>query len=383
MSDAQPSALEPGGALDRALRLGLPVLLLALAAVALHSRGADVQVFRAAAIRFWQGAPLYPPEDGFYSFRYAPGVAVLFSALAPLSPPAARLAWMLVIVGAVLAIRALLARRFGARAWWAAPVAILALASPLVFELQYGQVNVVLLAMVVLAFALEDAGHPAWAGALLAFPVAAKVAPLVLGLEWLARRRWRALAGMALGGAAVLLLPALTYGLGGDVAQHLAWIRLDADWSHDVNALSHNQSVWALVARLGGGRVPGALAAAAVAAVALGARDLDLRRGLLLLAVPLVSPCGWIQNFFWAAPLVAVLLTRARPVAMGGALLAASTAILTHEVIGRAWTGWAFEHRLLALEMLALLVFARLAGDVPPGAPAPQVRPPLASGAGA
>jgi len=333
-------------------------VLAALAVAAMHTAGNDVQVFRRAGERFWAGAPLYPPGDGFYSLRYAPGVAVLFSPLAPLSPGAARVVWAAITVLVLLAIERLLARRSAGRPW-AALAGMLLLAMPVANELQYGQVNALLLLLVLLGFEAEDRGSEGWAGASLAFPVAAKVSPILLGLDLLARRRWRAILGLALGGAVVVLLPAVRYGLAGTFHQHLAWIGLDAEWSSDVNALTHNQSVWALVAWLGGSRIPGALAAAGVVAAAASEGDRELRRGLLLLAVPLASPCGWIQNFLWGIPLVATLVARGGRVARAGAVLAGSSLLLSWEVLGRARLEWALAHRLLAVEMVALLLVAR------------------------
>jgi len=355
----------------RALPWVALAVLAALAVAALHKAGNDVQVFRRAGERFWAGAPLYPPGDGFYSLRYAPGVAALFTPIGWLSPHAARMAWAAITVLVLLAVERLLARRHPGRTW--APLAaMLLLAMPVAHEIQYGQVNAILLLLVLLGFEAEDRGREGWAGASLAFPVAAKVSPILLGLDFLAHRRWRAVLGMAIGGAAVILLPALRYGLAGALHQHLAWIGLDAEWSGDVNALTHNQSVWALVAALGGGRIPGALAAAGVVAAAVSEGDREIRRGLLLLAVPLASPCGWIQNFLWGIPLVATLVARGGRVARAGALLAGSSLLLSWEVLGPGRLEWALGHRLLAAEMLALLLVARFLprGERPVGVPA-------------
>jgi hypothetical protein len=365
---ARPISLSRQALRGRIGRAALAVLLATLGAVALRGAGNDLRVFQTAALRFWEGTELYRASDGFYVYRYAPGTAVLFTPLAPAPHAAARVAWMAVTVALTLAVEALLSARLRARTPWAPALAIVALVSPLVYELQRAQTNVLVLALVLLAFRLEDAGRPGWAGAVLAGAIALKVTPVILVLDWALRRRGRAVAGVALGLLAIAALPALTYGPGGAIEEHLAWIRSELGWSGEVAALRDNQSVWALAGRLGAGPLGAVAAAGGLLAAALGVRDDPaLRRGLLLLAIPLASPYGWTQNFVLAIPLTAELLARRPRVRWPALALAASTAVLTHEVIGRRSTGWAFDHTLLGIEMLALFVFARAAA--PGGAP--------------
>jgi hypothetical protein len=200
------------------------------------------------------------------------------------------------------------------------------------------------------------------------------VTPVLLALDLLARRRVRALAGLALGLAAVAALPALTYGPRGAVDLHLRWFAGEAVSSGDVLGLYRNQSVPSLAARLGWPKAAGQLAALAVVVLAATARDPRLRRGLLLAAVALASPYGWVQNHVFALPLVALLAACPARLCVPALALAAGTTLVSYDVIGRAASRWALDHGVIAVLMLALFAVARAAA--PSALPAPAPRPP-------
>jgi alpha-1,2-mannosyltransferase len=77
-------------------------------------------------------------------------------------------------------------------------LALLMLCRPLVQQLFHGQLNLVLLLLITLSWALERSGRTGWAGALVGAAAAIKVFPGFLLLYFLLRRQWKALfAGVA------------------------------------------------------------------------------------------------------------------------------------------------------------------------------------------
>jgi alpha-1,2-mannosyltransferase len=341
--------------------LVLLVLLAAVAAVAYDSAGNDFRIFRTAAARFWAGADLYPAADGFYAWRYAPGAAVLFSPFAALPHAAARAVWLGTIVLMLVGIVALLSARLPPRAWWAAPVAAVALLNPIAYELQHGQANVLALALALAALELDDRGKPLRGGALLAWAISLKVTPVLLAAELLLRRRWRALAGVAVGLALVVAVPVLAYGPAATLELHLRWFAGESVSAGQVLDLYRNQSIPSLLARVGAPRVLGGAAALLVVLLAATAPDPRLRRGLLFLAVPLASPYGWVQNYVFALPLVATLVASRTRIGWAALALAAGTTLVAYDVIGRRASGWVLDTGGIGVLMTALFVLARAA----------------------
>lgn len=352
-----------GATFEKYAFAGLALILTLLAVRSYRFAGNDYRVFRTAGERFLHGTGLYQAVDGFYAYRYAPGISALFAPLSGVPYAAGKAIWLASIVLSLLATTVLLHRRLRGAAWYAAPLALVAVLRLVFDEMQHVQVNALTLALVVGALALEDEGREISGGVLLSIAIALKVAPIFVALDWILRRRWRALSGIALGLAGITLLPILTYGVSGAVNEHLAWVRSELRWSGSVLTLPRNQSVWSLMGRLGFGRAGGALAALAVLGAALSTRDRDLRRALMVLAVPLASAYGWLQNFIFAVPLTALLLARYRRLGWLAFALAASTVVPSYDVVGRRWEQWALEHTAVGLSMLGLFVVGRWAAQ--------------------
>jgi hypothetical protein len=92
-------------------------------------------------------------------------------------------------------------------------VALSAFSYTVLDGLWLGQVHLLVLARIVLAWWLYERNHPVAAGLVLAFITLIKLVPAVLLVYFLLRREWRVLAGAALGGA--LLLAVMLVGVGG------------------------------------------------------------------------------------------------------------------------------------------------------------------------
>jgi Glycosyltransferase family 87 len=350
----------------KAMLIALAVVLALLAFRAAGRPGVDIAVFHRAGARYASGTDLYLTSQGEQPFRYAPGISALFAPLAALPFPAVRAPWAALSAALAFLAALVLDRRVGERSAFAVPLAWLCLLQPLAQELAHGQVDVAVLALALTAFALEDRGSPLSAGALVAVAAALKVAPAVLALDWIARRRWRPLAGAALGALALAALLVPRYGLAGALGQHVRWVTTQ---SSDVSGLlaAHvsNQSLWAMAERLGFGKAAGALASALVVAVALTSPDAARRRWLLLAAVPLVSAYGWPQLFILAVPLLAEVISGGNASAAIAGAAAGAISVLGYDVAGRRVEEWAQRNCVLGALLLAVVIAGRVARATP------------------
>jgi alpha-1,2-mannosyltransferase len=348
-----------------ARRAGLAAVALVLVLVAFraaHRPGVDFAVFYRAGARFSSGADLYVPGEE-YPFRYAPGVAALFAPFAQLPFSAAKALWAVLSAGLAFAAALAIDGRVGQRSALATPLAWLCLLSPLVQELAHGQVDLVVLTLALAAFALEDRRSDFAAGALVAGAAALKVAPAVLAVEWLLRRRWRCLAGVAAGAAllASALLP--RYGLRGCWEQHVQWFATQAGDASVMIGSAENQSLWAMSRLAGLGSAGAVLACAGIIALALSAPSPSRRRLLLLASVPLVSAYGWPQLFVVALPLLAEVLAAAGGAAWVAGCAAAGVSLLGYDVAGQRVESWAESHRVLGALLLAVFLAGRFGGS--------------------
>jgi hypothetical protein len=259
----------------------------------------------------------------------------------------------------VFGITLWLDRRVGPSRALAVPLAWVCLVQPLFQELSHGQVDVLVLALSLCAFSLEDRGRDLASGALVAVAAALKAAPIVLALDFLARRRWRGLVGVAVGSAVLGAAPLFTYGLGGTVAEHLHFLHLNARDIEGRRGEPANQSLWAMSHDLGLGFAGGALASGALLAAALTIREPQRRRGLLLASVPLVSGYGWPQGFILAVPLLSDLFAERARTALAAGALAALVSVLSYDVAGPGVEAVAQAHRVLGCLLLAVFLLGR------------------------
>ncbi len=340
--------------------VGLAVVLALLAVRAAHRPGIDLAVFHRAGARYAAGADLYFTPDGEQPFRYAPGISALMAPLAALPFPAARAVWAAISAALAFLVALALDRRVASRSPLAVPVAWLCLLQPLAQELSHGQVDLVVLALVLAAFHLDDRGSPFGAGALVALAAALKVAPAILALDWVVRRRWRPLVGVALGGVALAALVLARYGVAGALDQHVRWFTTQSSAvSGLLGAHISNQSLWAMTERVGLGKATAALAAALLVAIALSERTSARRRFLLLATVPLVSAYGWPQLFILAIPLLSDVLAAGAVSAALAGLASGAISVLTYDVAGRRVEEWAQDHRVLGVLLLAVVLAGR------------------------
>ncbi|MFI8219281.1 glycosyltransferase 87 family protein [Streptomyces sp. NPDC085932] len=264
-----------------------------------------------------------------YGFTYPPFAAVAMLPMSLLDLRTAIVAALLLNLAALALVLRLLAgpswRRLG---WfgWALLACLLALFEPLRDTFSFGQVNVLLLALVLADAALLASGRGRLAGVGIGLAAAVKLTPaLFIGLLLVARR-WRA---AAVATAVALAATALAALVDPD-ASRFYWTT--ALWDTDrVGRLAYvsNQSVQGVLARLG--EPDRAVWAAAVLVVlgvwavracrAVAAGDWPAAFALTGLAACLVSPVTWVHHLVWLLPSFAVLV-RAGHVRVAGALYA-------------------------------------------------------------
>ena len=193
---------------------GVVVFVLALLAAAIVASalpaGYDFHAYWLAGRNLLSGAPLYPDATTILGlpdeFRYLPIVAILFVPFALLPYAVALSIWIALQIAIAAAVGFALIRPLPA-SWrpWAAAGYVFFLG--LVLEVTLGNVNLISLALALVAWHLRDRTIPA--GIFLAAAVGLKLLPLTLLLFYVASGRWRPVVTGGLIGAAALAVSAL------------------------------------------------------------------------------------------------------------------------------------------------------------------------------
>ncbi|MFF3937044.1 glycosyltransferase 87 family protein [Streptomyces phaeofaciens] len=265
-----------------------------------------------------------------YGFTYPPFAAVAMLPMALVGPRTAIVAALLLNLAALAVVVGVLAgpalRRHG---WYGAALAacVLALFEPLRDTFSFGQVNLLLLALVLLDRRLLTSGRGRrWAGVGIGLAAAVKLTPaLFIGLLLVAGyRRAAAVAGGV--AAAATALAALI----APDASRFYWTEAMWDTTR-VGRLDYvsNQSLQGVLARLGvESRAVWALLVVVVLCVwarrvrrAVAAADPTAAFALTGLTACLVSPVTWVHHLVWLLPSFAVLIRAGHP-RVAGALYA-------------------------------------------------------------
>jgi alpha-1,2-mannosyltransferase len=306
--------------------------------VGFHAYRLDLDVYRIGSLTFLHGGNLYrglPPTSSGAAlpFTYPPFAAVLLSPLAMVPMTVASM--MVTLAGITLTgvtlrefTRSLSSRplpagpmpRVGPRLsiWWLLPMALFL--EPVHSTLEYGQVNITLLAMVSLDCLRPD---PRWPrGTLTGLAAAVKLTPAAFVLFFLLQRDRR---------AAITAAGSFTAATGAAFA--LDWHDSVQYWTHVIFGLSRpgnpaspaNQSISGLIARAGldpqahAGMIAWLTLLAAVIVVtvfgmrrALAAAEPAWALSLNAFAALLISPISWTHHWVWAEPALLVLAVLAR-----------------------------------------------------------------------
>lgn len=294
-------------------------LVVSLAAVWLRWIGSlpwrlyDLRVYQAGGQAVLDGVDAYAVSAGGLRFTYPPFAAVLFSALAWLPDP---LAVGVITSASVagLAVVVIVGRRWVP---WP-PLAVLGLGAlalePVARTLLLGQVNLVLMALVVLDLFVVPCRHRGW---LVGLATGIKLTPAVFVVVFALRRDWRSCARAAAA-------------FGATVA--VSWLVAPADarsyWSGGVDLADRfgdfavtpaNQSLTGVLMRSSGSAdLPASLvvgvslvAMMAVLAVAVRQQRLGSDLGVVVsisLGTLLVSPVSWSHHWVWVVPALVLLV---------------------------------------------------------------------------
>lgn len=264
-----------------------------------------------------------------YGFTYPPFAAVLMLPMTLVGlHTAIAVALLLNLAALAFALRVLVGRSWRRYGWYGCALAACALAlfEPLRDTFSFGQVNILLLALVLLDCWLLSTGRERWAGLGIGLAAAIKLTPAAFIGLLLVARRWRTAAVATAVAAAATALA--------------AWVAPDASrfyWTHAmwdttrVGRLDYvsNQSLQGILARLGvADRAVWALVVLVVLGVwvartrrAVVAGDWTAAFALTGLTACLVSPITWVHHLVWLLPSFAVLV-RAGQARIAGALYA-------------------------------------------------------------
>jgi hypothetical protein len=350
----------PGAGHYRSLAIALVAALTAFGAATafpekLSRKMPDLEVYWTAAARASAAEPLYRAEDGHYQFKYLPAFAVLTTPAARIPLDAAKTGWFVISVVLLVALLAgslSLLPELRQPGRWVVGATLVVMLKFYGHELVLGQMNALFAVIVVSAVASLRRGRETVAGALLALAILVKPYAVIFGPWILARRRPGSIAALAIGTAALVALPAVTYGVSGDVALHLAWWKTVTESTAPNLTNADNVSIAAMWAKwIGSGGVASLLSTLTGAALLGTAVFVFMRRqrltfpegleaALLLTCIPLLSPQGWDYVFLVGTPAVMFILNYFAILPQGLRAAAAAALVLigftVYDVIGRA-----------------------------------------------
>ncbi|MFI6225391.1 glycosyltransferase 87 family protein [Nocardia salmonicida] len=301
--------------------------------------GLDVHIYRDGGWRVVHDRALYidPTHYGLL-YTYTPFSALVFLPLLLVPWAHVTTTWMVLNLLVLFAVALQSFRMLGYRATprLAAVCALLTLActfaEPVRTTLYYGQINLVLMLLVLWDFSRAENSKLRGIGIGIAAGI--KLTPLYFIAQYLAQRRWRAAATGALTflasiGLTALVLPRDSYQYWTSTFFHSGRIAPDV---HPAN-----QSLRGAIAHLTHGPAPvwlWLLIAIPIALAALWLSAVLVRRGEPLLSVTLggltacaISPYSWGHHWVWFVPLLVYLIHRAQTrapwwLAAGGLYLA-------------------------------------------------------------
>ena len=335
--------------------------------------GFDLWAYVLAARHLLAGEPLYSaeplmPAGPFGEYHYAPIVAVPFALLAPLPFWLAAAVWIGLNTGVAAAIGVHLIRPLprDARPWTAAAFVLFL---PTILEISLGNINLITVALCLVAWSLRR--RSAAAGALLAVAIGAKLLPLSLVAFYLASGRIRLVAWTLVVGAAGLLLTTIVFWreMPGYVALFMAL--LDSNQTAEFIANTRPAEVAAFLGSpIGGWLLPTAtLATAAVGGLAarrLPHAETHLHH-LALAFAPYLSLFGllWFPYLVFVLPLLASTLHRAllfpHPLLRGLLVAALAISWLLMQIVGEPSDATPLAAHLLGLLILLAVAVAVLA----------------------
>ena len=357
----------------------------------------DLAAYRSGARTWLRGQDLYgqvPVLRGLpMPFTYPPIAAVVLAPLALLPLTAAGTVLTLGSIGlAAVVLREFLRRLAGPAAgsvWavgWLLPPALLL--EPVRNTLAYGQVNLVLMALVALDCLTPE---PRWPrGALTGLAAAVKLTPAAFVLFFLLRRDYRA---AVTAGVSFAITTAAGFALAGpDSMRYWTAAVFHTDRIGDP-AHAANQCIQAVLARAGldPHTLPGAAAWLALSALVVMATWRGMRQALAAsqdcwalslnaFAALLISPMSWSHHWVWCAPALLTLADLGRRHHHRLAVAAAACGLVLFATAPQWWLGrfagpelrWAAWQQVIGSSYVffaALVLFLSACGKLTPETP--------------
>jgi alpha-1,2-mannosyltransferase len=343
----------------------------------------DFEVNNTAAKRIRAGETLYREEDGHYQFKYPPFAAFLYVPLSFLPLAAAKFAWFLVVLSSSVLIFQLsfdLVRPESRKAWVLRVFPPLILAKFFLRELQLGQINSLLTALLLAAVAAlirkEDRSEgcrEGWAGILWGTSSALKPYGLIFFPYWVLKKKWPVLAAGVSVFVMAFLGPGLFYGLPGNLQVHKEWLDSLSRSTPALLSTQDNVSLIALFTKwTGRPQLSQTLYVITVAVLALiflflvirgrvMPRGIVLESALLLMLIPIVSPLGWDYTLLSSVPAVMLALNNFDifPQAAGALLILnlAVAGLSIYDLMGRVLYDKFMSLSIITVNFLVLAVF--------------------------
>ncbi|MEU9844315.1 glycosyltransferase 87 family protein [Actinomadura sp. NPDC048032] len=273
----------------------------------------DFRIYRLGGHVLTDGSRLYQGQLAEHYFTNTPFMAALFTPLAALPLTLARMLWQLSSLAAFVWACALTVRMAGRDISLVLVVAAGLLLQPVWQSFFLGQVNLILLALILADLRRVARGRPAGIGVGVA--TAIKLTPAVfVVLLLLSRRTKDAVTATATFAACTFL----AYAIAPD-ASRVYWSRTFYDTSRVGVTYISNQSPYGALARVLRGTaevggwytaIPLAIAVSGLAVAALWARRGDWLSATAVTGATglLVSPVSWAHHWVWIVPALAVLL---------------------------------------------------------------------------
>jgi hypothetical protein len=328
--------------------------------------------------RILAGETLYRISDGHLQFKYAPAAALFYSWLALMPYDAAKIVWyflelIFLFGGFLIGWRMIPGGKKGL--WFVAGLGFAVLAKLIGREIELGQVNLLIIFLLLLMAAAFLKRKDGAAGALWAVSLLFKPYALIFLPYFILKRRWRIPAWGAGVLFAGLALPMIEFGVRGNFAVLKEWAVTLSHSTPGLMAVGDNASLYAFVWKLLPGDQPGVTKAVwlafglAAAAGFLwmmregrekntpGAEVLEL--SFLMVLIPFFSPLGWYYNYLYALPAVLLVLGRWTDVPAAWKWILGFDFLIIggtlREILGTVLFRFYTHHSLIAMNFLALL----------------------------
>lgn len=377
MTENQPSPWK-----KRAIRIGAALLLaIAFYVVYLGFVKRDMSDFGVCyrnGQRILAGETLYRVSDGHLQYKYAPVSALFYSGLALLPYPAAKVVWyylelILLFGGFWIGYRILPQRKKGP--CFVVGLGFAVLAKLIGREIELGQVNILIIFLLMAMIAAFLKKKDGWAGAAWAASLVFKPYALIFLPYFILKKRWKLLGWGAGVLAAGLALPIVSFGARGNIVVLQEWFSTLSKSTPGLMAVGDNGSLYAFVWKLLPGDQPSAakiiwlifgLAAAAGFLWMMRAGRTSsisapevLEASFLMVLIPFFSPLGWYYNYLYALPAVLLVLGRWTDIPQIWKYVLAFDLVVIgatlREVLGTVLFRFYTHHSLIALNFLVLL----------------------------